>query len=576
MRLAPRTNIASVQGVGAELGGGVSVGTMGNEGGKITSYDDLYIENHAGRQGDACEYTGASLDSRIRRLNAKRRTSIVFGRKRAREPAESGADDDVSSDDSGGFRTEASEQELTSSPEKPRLKGILKTRRRRRLRMEQQPGSTLVKAGSQQSVNSTSIDDFLHTLAKVDSAESLADLAKDSVDSSASKADAVQPAPQDAPQDAPPLPLESRSPDRPASARSTSPTRPLMNGLIPQTQPQPQRRLSRLPPSPPPRSSSRAVMSKSEYSPTPPPPPPPPANPTPPPIPPRTSSTTAVKVEVHQDQFIRAGTLPPAMADVATPGSSAAARFRSPRLSVPDKKRSITLDELEEQILMLDTPRAPGDARFKDSPPGTPPPTGNIDAYTPRLDMSQEGGDSLPLDGSPRVPVAAAQRSPTRPQFRKSSDIAHLYLFGARGFRKRPERLSTVSTSSESVAHEAEAAPSLPPRFFRPPVPFARRVLTGKVRKLTRKFEKSIATGGAVAECKDSSEEDECETTSARLRRLFRRQLDERASTRTGFQYLTVGPSGDVVQRGPWVSAKQPSSAMRDASPQVQYLRRLS
>ncbi|XP_063597935.1 rootletin-like [Penaeus indicus] len=538
---------------------------MGNEGGKITSYDDLYIENHAG--GDAYEHTGASLDSRIRRLNAKRRTSIVFGRKRARELTESGADDDVSSDDSGGFRTEASEKELTSSPEKPRLKGILKTRRRRRLRMEQQPGATLVNAGSQQSVNSTSIDDFLHTLVRVDSAESMEDLAKDSIDSSASKADAVQPAPRDAP----PLPLESKSPDQPASARSTSlsPTRPLMNGLIPQTQPQPQRRLSRLPPSPPPRSSSRTVMSKSEYSPTPPPPPPPPANPTPPPIPPRTSSTTAVKVEVHQDQFIRAGTLPPTVADVAAPGSSAAARLRSPRLAAPDKKRSFALDELEEQILMLDSPRVQGDARFKDSPPGTPPPTGNIDAYTPRLDMSQEGGDSLPLAGSPRVPVAAAQRSPTRPQFRKSSDIAHLYLFGARGFRKRPEqRLSTVSTSSESVAHEAEAAPSLPPRFFRPPVPFARRVLTGKVRKLTKKFEKSIATGGAVAECKDSSEEDEGETTSARLRRLFRRQLDERASARTGFQYLTVGPSGDVVQRGPWVSAKQPSPAVRDASPQ--------
>lgn len=571
MRLAPRTSIASVQGAAAvvELGGGVSVGTMGNEGGKITSYDDLYIENHAGRQGAALEYTGASLDSRIRRLNTRRRTSIVFGRKRAREPPESGADDDVSSDDSGGFRTEASEKELMSSPEKPRLKGILKTRRRRRLRMEQQPAATLAKAGSQQSVNSTSIDDFLHTLVRVDSAESLEALARDSLESSASRADAVEPAPQDAP----PLSLESRSSDPPASARSTSlsPTRPLMNGLIPQTQPQPQRRLSRLPPSPPPRSSSRTVMSKSEYSPTPPPPPPPPANPTPPPIPPRTSSTTAVKVEVHQDQFIRAGTLPPTAADAA------AARFRSPRLAAPDKKRSITLDELEEQILMLDAPRAAGDARFKDSPPGTPPPTGNIDAYTPRLDMSQEGGDSLPLDGSPRVPVAAAQRSPTRPQFRKSSDIAHLYLFGARGFRKRPERLSTVSTSSESVAPEAEAAPTLPPRFFRPPVPFARRVLTGKVRKLTRKFEKSIATGGAVAECKDSSEEDEGETTSARLRRLFRRQLDERASTRTGFQYLTVGPSGDVVQRGPWVSAKQPSlAATRDASSQVQYVRKLT
>ncbi|XP_069959044.1 rootletin isoform X2 [Cherax quadricarinatus] len=525
---------------------------MGNEGGKITSYDDLYIENSPRRASSLPEEPGTSLDSRIRRLNARRSTSIILGRRRAREALHNHLRrHDDSSDDSGGFRTDFSEADFTS-PEKPKLKSILKTRRRR----SGWADATDAKFGSHLSVNSTSVDDFFHTIVRSDSAESL-DIG--------GPVGGVSP-PTHGTQESPlttDLPSGNESPEPTSAADKCvagtsalkSPTR-RVNGVV--HHPLVQHSALKLPPSPPPRSSSFRESSRQPTQPS--------LQPRlPPPVPIRSASSSILQVDVHhlQREKIASGV------DEIAPLGSGASSSVTPAVSGWGKRRSFSVVENEDQLVVesVASGAAASEASRTDNitwvtpitPDSRPPGTSytsltNIDTFvsSPTLEMQNtgEGFRSSRLVASPPTPPAAtAHRNPARPQFRKSSDIANLYLYGARGYRTQGERFSNVSTSSDSVVQEAETSRSIPRRYLRTPVPFARRVLTGKVQKLAKRFERSIASGSSQVECRDSSEDDDSDTTSARLRKLFRQHLQERSSVRSGLRYTTAFEGGSEVHQ---------------------------
>ncbi|XP_071552290.1 LOW QUALITY PROTEIN: uncharacterized protein [Panulirus ornatus] len=533
---------------------------MGNEGGKITSFDDLYIENQPGQPSDLGEASGASLDSRIRRLNTRRTTSIVFGRRRrAKEGLSSGVrHEDESTDDSGGFRTEVSEAEPTSPSDEPRLKGILKTRRRRRVRAHT-AASKLSKCGSQQVPHSLPVNHFLDSLNKADSL--VAGLETGNPLHLASTSGSVTPRGD----------CTDRAPDRTADrvqsleptssagqcrTLSISPVRKANGGIPQPLQPDPGG--SQQPPSPPPRSCSFKDTPRQPV-------------PSPPPPPPRSASSSIVQVEVYRSlQHCTEKISGDEKEGTAVKGSGNG--LLRNRLSSVRQERSVNLAKLDEQIVMRDGVRsrtvAPEGSETRkqgwvasSASPRSARPSGttyttqsNIDSFipsSPKYVMSQDKGGAAssprPIS-SPDVLPASTHRSPTRPQFRKSSDIANLYLRGAKGYRKRAERLSNVSTSSDSVGQDEETCRAVPTPYFRTSVPSARKVLTGKVQKLAKQFEKSIASGSSVVECRDSSEDDESHPTSVRLRKLFRRHLQEKSAA-SGPGYLRGGAGGSLGQR---------------------------
>ncbi|XP_066951894.1 rootletin-like isoform X2 [Macrobrachium rosenbergii] len=535
---------------------------MGNEGGRLTSYDDLCIERE---ESEYQNQGSSSLDSRVRLVNSKRTTSILFGGRNAvpRGARNGMGDKNDSSDDSGGFRSDSGSDSDSGgfrpidASERPRLRGILKTRRHRRAKRDSIEGG-VTKYESCVSITSTEGKSD-----GVPESKYSEGVSKDSIPSQT-----VTPRVGDSERtkdrtSRPPL-VATKSQHPPKRDQITVVSSDSqVNGDIPQ----PSIRTSMFPPSPPPRSSSYRETLKVDH------PPPPP----PPPVPERGTSKSALLTQIHIlrrfGKSLQEGAVSTPRTEVTTLSSVT---------TVTEKKRAGNLVELEHDLTLSDSPRLPvstprspaNSVKSRLSPTTSTPREGrrtgsaNIDTYvpsSPRLEMSQDLQEStryLP-DSSPRA--RRTQRSPTRPQFRKSSDIANLYLYGARGYR-RPEQVSSISTSSDSVLQEAETAPQIPPRFYRPPVPFARRVLTGNVQKLTKRFEKSIASGTGKVEAKDSSEE-EFLPTSVRLRRLFRREFDDVGYAKTGYRYLTVGPTGEIVQRGPWPSPSLYSAPKSPKSP---------
>ncbi|KAK7084916.1 hypothetical protein SK128_007773 [Halocaridina rubra] len=563
---------------------------MVHEGAKTTSYDDLYLEEaQGGRTSDTQEKSTSSLDSRLRRLSARRTTSIIFGSGRTPEGVPNGmGDKNLSSDDdsggfrsegsdsdSGGFRTEATEREYTG---KSRLRGILKTRRLRRSRKDRFEGQT---AEFESHLSITSLDgktDRVTSLVSGDDDDKNAPVKSSAITPRPDYSDRTREGTIETPRDTADDQQERAVRD-PASYR-LSPGRQV-NGDVSQTsvvtprQSQTSAIIHSQPPNPPPRSSSYLETRLKQLSPRPPPPPPPP-------VPERGVQTSSLLAQIRSlRQFER--TRPTSSGSTVTP--QAVTTYTSVT-SITDKRIPGDLVELEEDIAILDspgqrtiTPRSPATpSRVKVTPSGITTPRDSwrsgpaIDAFvpsSPRVEMSQDLPDTGRYSHTVSPPPSSSLRSPTRPQFRKSSDIANLYLYGARGYRGRPlEHVSSISTSSDSALQEAEALRSYPLRYYRPPVPYSRRVLTGNVQKLTKRFEKSIAEGSSHVDSKDSSEEEHL-TTSGRLRRLFRRYDTLRSSRASDFRYLTVGPSGDIIQRGPWPSTIHRTPPKSPKSPQI-------
>ncbi|XP_068233737.1 uncharacterized protein [Palaemon carinicauda] len=537
---------------------------LGNEGGRLTSYDNLYIER------EESEYHNqglSSTDSRVRLFNAKRTISIVFGKKKSVHKGSNGMADNNSSDDSGGFRSDSGSDSdsggfRAEASDRPKLRGILKTRRHRRFKVDPSEGG-VTKYESFVSVTSTE--------GKSDGAERKygESTPKDTVPSrniTPRRDDSERTKDRTSKPSLVATKTQHPSQNPPPPAFSTSDFK--VNGDIPQ----PSVRTSMQPPSPPPRFSSYRETLKVDY------PPPPP----PPPVPERGISKSALLTQILICKKIGKSLQETAVSQsVSIPRTEVT---HSTITTLANHRGAPKLVELEHDLTLqgsprhpVPTPRSPATSIKSRLSPTTSTPreprragSSNIDTFvpsSPRLEMSkdlQESTRYLP-DSSPLA--AGPQRSPTRPQFRKSSDIANLYLYGATGYR-RPEHLSSISSSPDSVLQEVETVRSMPSRYYRPPVPFARRVLTGNVQKLTKRFEKSISRGTGKVEAKDSSEE-EFLPTSVRLRRLFQREFDDIGSAKTGYRYLTVGPSGEIVQRGPWPSPRLYSGPKSPKSPKV-------
>lgn len=79
--------------------------------------------------------------------------------------------------------------------------------------------------------------------------------------------------------------------------------------------------------------------------------------------------------------------------------------------------------------------------------------------------------------------------------------------------------------------------------------PFISRVLTGKVRSLTRKFEKSIASGDSVNE--DTSDEDNDDSEHQTLEKRMALLLSRLSERVLRCNYLSVNARGDIIQKGP-------------------------
>ncbi|MPC69267.1 hypothetical protein E2C01_063486 [Portunus trituberculatus] len=403
---------------------------MGNEGGKITSYDDLCIDGLAGGGGSGV----VSLDSGLRGLKARRTTSLVFGR-RARVAAAT-EDDTCSSDDSGGFRTEWSDAEAAAGG------GRVKVLRRRR-----QGEALSARRPSVAMVNRR------HLLAESSSPPSSPGHSPHTQDRGTVSAKGS-----------------------PVGAASPTP----VSGLT--DQPQEARSASKSPPSPPPRSSSfREFSARVPTTIT---------NTTTTAVSPAAVSastataTTTVQAEVHRNVLARAA-LPGGAEDEGL-GGTGGGPVKPPPTAGGAFPRTGTLSF---------TPRLTRGLATTASPPPT-----NIDTCrtSPRDDS---GAPPPPPEPAPSFSAATATAT-ARPQFRKSSAIASLYLHGG---------------------HLGRRAPPLPAGWS------ARRVLlTGNVRRLAQGFEEKASSG---ADAPDSSGDDRWLPTSVRLRRLLRHTQARAAAT---------------------------------------------
>ncbi|XP_076047287.1 uncharacterized protein LOC143028809 [Oratosquilla oratoria] len=180
-------------------------------------------------------------------------------------------------------------------------------------------------------------------------------------------------------------------------------------------------------------------------------------------------------------------------------------------------------------------------------------------------------------EGAP--PPRRPQRSLNPPpRFGKSSEIAYLYVHGprARSLRRQQEDLSPSAVWATREVDSVATTSSFPPGLSSSvlPVPFGKRVLTGKVQKLTRRFEKSIVTGSNVNELKESSDEDDKRFSSFTT-------FDQSSwpSSATALRLLTLSHSGDIIQRGPSphpaaFSLLVPSSAYIESSSEFEDIHR--
>ena len=301
--------------------------------------------------------------------------------------------------------------------------------------------------------------------------------------------------------------------------------------------------------------------------------------------------TSVIEAEVHptRESDVKGGSLDRAIGHTSRLRELPSWKLKyTPRSRSADQRRSVTLKELEDTVKILDQDNSvsridtinttsqsslPRRARsWKDTvptsiadsndavrprsrtPPGyrplfsstspknAPPTTVKKTITTPKTPPTYR--PSYPSTTPTNAPTFSTSSSGmiTRPRFSRSTDIANLYLHGLTG------RYVPPPPKYQSGLYDARLSGVSPWRTgYAPPVPFVRRVLTGKVEKLTKKFEKSIASGSKV-ECQISSDEDYWSDSSRRRMANIVNRLSGRAYAH---RYLSVTPSGEVIQKGP-------------------------